>query len=78
MKQAGGFSGGANVEMTDPDLSDQGTQFPVTLERKKRCHLIQGYSRNDFNPELTITDRVTNDDVTIAQYKVLADLNGRQ
>jgi len=31
-----------------------------------------------FIPKSTITNRITNDNVGKAQYKVISDLNGRQ
>jgi hypothetical protein len=34
--------------------------------------------RIGFKPKFTITNRITNDDVIKAQYRVFADLNGRQ
>jgi len=33
---------------------------------------------NRFNPKFTITNRITNDGVFKAQYKIFADLHGRQ
>jgi len=50
-----------------------------SLDPAEKVNLFRGILMNSvFIPKSTITNRITNDNVGKAQYKVISDLNGRQ